>query len=663
MDEYRAAREANADIDPPRFEIEFPTWLGQQRHMLGLPEGFALRILDLPGLRSLEDAGNAHVIRQEVGKALCIVTYNSEETDPDKRRRLLTEVVEQVKTLRGSPARMLFALNRIDAFRRDAEWPATEHEFFDRTRDDIRREIARQMPEFAAIAGELDVHRLSSDPAYCAVRGANDPSWAVRGAERIERHYASLVPSDILEDLPRAVARWTEHDRARVFAATIESSYASAFVDALQQHVARNLPQLLLPQHLAKIAQFGGRVAGSLDARANARLNAGEENFRLEAARLEAIGKRLAQVRDVTGSRLSPLRGLTRLGSPQAAQGDLIVALTNAANETTISCGLEKDALHPLYDWSKQIGDYVGNLFFHVSQAVVSGRELEPDTLATLLLTHSEQSALQAGLESLRASGYIGDIAERGRKLEGNDDATLMRIKGLNSALNAFADTLTGILRVRLESESAKGQDRVVAAVNKMFVHVAEMISSAAREVCGGIVALNLPAIHVASVSKTIELDFSLISGFPSVSTKESYQSGMRSVKVRSERRFYTLFLYSHDVYEDQPVYAERDVHTAVIPSIEHVLEGFTRQLGARRLDHVFVRWLAQEIDSFLARIATHQDGILSEYRVLLEGERQRAEEVLQVERDRLVLFRTEVEQLEGRLGTIAGFAFGPFDA
>jgi len=89
--------------------------------------------MDLPGLAFVGDQGNANVIKQ-CREALCLVTYNSEETDPQKVSNLLQEVVQQVKELRGTPARMLFILNKIDVFRRDGNnWTKSEERFIEKT--------------------------------------------------------------------------------------------------------------------------------------------------------------------------------------------------------------------------------------------------------------------------------------------------------------------------------------------------------------------------------------------------------------------------------------------------------------------------------------------------------------------------------------------------
>ncbi|MGJ5675394.1 MAG: hypothetical protein ACR9NN_17570 [Nostochopsis sp.] len=57
----------------------------------------------------------------------------------------MQEVVQQVKDLGGSPARMLFALNRIDVFRADRNWPETENRFVENTIRSIKNELTEQL--------------------------------------------------------------------------------------------------------------------------------------------------------------------------------------------------------------------------------------------------------------------------------------------------------------------------------------------------------------------------------------------------------------------------------------------------------------------------------------------------------------------------------------
>ncbi|MEH2439468.1 dynamin family protein [Nostoc sp.] len=138
MISYIDNREKQANLGCPQSTIYYPFRLIKESK-LELPRGVKVRILDLPGLAYVGDEGNANVIKQ-CREALCLVTYNSAETDKEKVRSLLQEVVEQVKDLGGSPARMLFILNRIDVFRADRNWPETETRFVEDAISKIKKE-------------------------------------------------------------------------------------------------------------------------------------------------------------------------------------------------------------------------------------------------------------------------------------------------------------------------------------------------------------------------------------------------------------------------------------------------------------------------------------------------------------------------------------------
>ncbi|MFM6153202.1 MAG: dynamin family protein, partial [Sphaerospermopsis kisseleviana] len=101
MISYIENREKQPNLACPQSTIFYPFRLLKESQ-LQLPQGTKVRILDLPGLAYVGDQGNANVIKK-CREALCIVTYNSAETDSQKVKSLLQEVVQQVKDLGGSP--------------------------------------------------------------------------------------------------------------------------------------------------------------------------------------------------------------------------------------------------------------------------------------------------------------------------------------------------------------------------------------------------------------------------------------------------------------------------------------------------------------------------------------------------------------------------------
>ncbi|MBO6036735.1 MAG: dynamin family protein, partial [Acetobacter sp.] len=140
---FREEENRNKEIEPVVFEVEWPIRLAERKEALGLPEGTQVTILDLPGLKAVNDERNGPIIQANIDKAFCLIAYNAEETDRVKQRTLLNQVVYQVMALiygekgeekgksaekqkethrKGSASslsRMLFLLNRVDAFYRD----------------------------------------------------------------------------------------------------------------------------------------------------------------------------------------------------------------------------------------------------------------------------------------------------------------------------------------------------------------------------------------------------------------------------------------------------------------------------------------------------------------------------------------------------------------
>lgn len=155
MISYIDNREKDLNLACPQSLINYPFRLLKDFD-IKLPENTKVRIMDLPGLAYVGDEGNASVIRR-CREALCIVTYNSAETDQQKVKNLLQEVVEQVKDLGGSPARMLFALNKIDVFRTDKNWPDTENRFIEKTVISIKNELRERLKEYSEDIEDLQV--------------------------------------------------------------------------------------------------------------------------------------------------------------------------------------------------------------------------------------------------------------------------------------------------------------------------------------------------------------------------------------------------------------------------------------------------------------------------------------------------------------------------
>ncbi|MGB3517537.1 MAG: dynamin family protein [Elainellaceae cyanobacterium] len=82
--------------------------------LLRLPEGIEFELIDLPGLKSVQDRGNLKVIQAYVSQAFSVVTLDYQQVDEQHRKQLLDELKRVVEYLNGRTDSMVFVLNRVD---------------------------------------------------------------------------------------------------------------------------------------------------------------------------------------------------------------------------------------------------------------------------------------------------------------------------------------------------------------------------------------------------------------------------------------------------------------------------------------------------------------------------------------------------------------------
>lgn len=82
--------------------------------LLGLPNGIGVELIDLPGLKSVQDQTNLATIQKQVNKAFSLVALDYMQVDDKHRKCLLEELKKVVEYLQGRTDSMIFILNRVD---------------------------------------------------------------------------------------------------------------------------------------------------------------------------------------------------------------------------------------------------------------------------------------------------------------------------------------------------------------------------------------------------------------------------------------------------------------------------------------------------------------------------------------------------------------------
>ena len=576
------------NIEPPRFRITWPTRLGQSPHRFGLPANADITIVDLPGLKYVDDEVNGGVVREQARKALCVVAYNSFETDPRKQDALLRQIVDQVKALGGSPARMLFVLNRIDAFRTDSDPEASERAFCDRVTRQIRTRIRDALSEYSSEASSIEAIPLSSEPALYAVlasqSGGDEQATLLA---RLEDEYKTLFSRKAMNSLPRDPVDWTESQRRWFMDEARVQSRAEQFEEHLGAHVAAKLPEILLPDLVDGVYQPARQVLQGLDALVEA--YGKQERAQLDEAigRLEDLHRRLRQLQKEALDPLGPLREVA------AGDGDLVGKLLVAVPEVERSLGLSGPDGGPgqLSSLQSALTDAVQDPLQRLNDFVfrlMEGEDLEDPFIDAC----PSAVALHQAVGQLRASPFGRTWKSGGSFEDGNADA-------VRTALNGFAAKLSNVATELVKRESRVQADRMKIAL----------------DVCGATI---VEGLERESESMVAELGFRGLRGvfrgsfdlspprLPRVKFAANISDWSR-IEERTEletyyvekRVWWKLWLGKSTVRQTRSVVKTTTHRGIAVEKLGDLLDAFATSGGVEELEEFFGAWLAESIESF----------------------------------------------------------------
>lgn len=106
---------AAAKIKAPFIQVSGPLEWKRNKSILELPENLDVEFIDLPGLKTILDPKNLEVIQSMLSKALCIIAMDFTDVDALRIQRLLDEVKDIVKALKGNTEFLVFLLNKVDS--------------------------------------------------------------------------------------------------------------------------------------------------------------------------------------------------------------------------------------------------------------------------------------------------------------------------------------------------------------------------------------------------------------------------------------------------------------------------------------------------------------------------------------------------------------------
>ncbi|OBQ09396.1 MAG: GTPase [Anabaena sp. LE011-02] len=622
MISYIENRETQPNLACPQSTIAYPFRLLKESQ-LQLPPGTKVRILDLPGLAYVGDQGNANVIKQ-CREALCIVTYNSAETDSQKVKSLLQEVVQQVKDLGGSPARMLFALNRIDVFRADRSWPESENRFVEKAIRDIKNELTEQLKEYTEDIENLKVVKLSTWPALLSLQIQNqDDIYSAEASKKADNNFNGLI-EDILEDLPRNTQKWNRHDKNRVAEALWEKSYAEEFQENLREHINRHFPQLVIPQIIERFnIAAGNAIAEWATQTTNAVINSSEERYQQECENISQIRLSIERFLQISDTNLrEPFERIdTKIKQVIAEQSEddpvLYLESTILELKNVEPYNLLGEKLIALYDWRRQLGQGINQVLEAVAKSLETGRvDLESTNLKKANLLNV--NLLGRNLNRLVNLGYTGSVAKEGKTMEARTDSEKNQLKQINEELNELAIHLNIVMEDVLTQISDQELKRMYQAIEELFNCHLSHIEKGANDIAPNI-AIKFPESQLIKVDSQLTFNFRFEAGFPI--NKGTWQEAVQVEKKK--RTWYTLWISKKTVYETE--YRTRSSDNAEIPSVENLLTSWVSQSKKeeREIVNKIASWLLEQIDCLKKNVDKLQNDIIDRYQARLDKANQ----------------------------------------
>lgn len=542
MEAFRQAEKNDATIEAVRFEIDWPLRLAKQAAKFGLPKDTRVTIVDLPGLNALMDERNGAVIKENIKQALCLVTYNSEETDKKKQDELLNQIIAQVMELRQdskSLSRMLFLLNRVDAFDRDVNPELSLGKFKDFVTSQLQSRLLKSLPEEKSVIKAIEPAMISSMPAYLGIRSEALENTRDRQTEifdKIEERFQSIFPKRYWKDLPRNMSDLSEDQKRHLIDDTLRYSRAYDFENSLGKHIAENLPDIVLAGPVAEVNGAAGELIYALDEVLKSHETRTEADVNGLKQRLSSIEEELNKKSDevfVFLSQISEKANAIKSTSRSEAEIRDVYDLLSKFEEKFKCIGL----MDPVENFGNNVFEISTGVIQRYCEGFLSG---QTPSHPPLLLNLPDISKLDEALIELKNSPY-GKNFLTGGEYKGDD------AKAVENALTNFVEIISSIVNHAV----IRASDYFGKSVDICFEKCADLMISDLKEVGEKALRQDLkdfPGLEVLFHGKIVlpkfnldKIDFLLCA--EKITKTETHEHQF----IRQERHWYTLWLYPHE--------------------------------------------------------------------------------------------------------------------
>ncbi|BAY52303.1 hypothetical protein NIES2134_100920 [Thermostichus vulcanus NIES-2134] len=681
MVQYLDTKNRNPSLAPPKANITYPIqFLRQHRHQLGLPFGTRVQLLDLPGFAYVGDERNAQIIREQCRQALCLVTYNSAETDPKKTEQLLEEVVIQVKNLGGSPARMLFVLNRIDVFQEDKDPQKSEQRFVSKTVAQIKDKLKEKLPEHEEAIETLKVLKLSARAAlYSQLIQQSVGEERAKICERVDQQHQALIGKDLLEELPRNPAKWTDHDCQRVAKSLWANSYGQELFKELVEQIQQHFAELVIPQIVVDFNKgAANKVLEWCTQEVDAICNSIKEKYRQECERLKEIGVQLSEKLQQAGESLKvPFEGIKELisshsqdsefddseflksivleyiadffnGNKQTQYKPKVVQqwLSQVDDEWWDKIKLAREKLPLIYTWKHEVFISTVELLEQVYLSIQDGKvDFSVDVNLKQLPPPDQkyvqelEETLREFIEFIKAIGYnCADVAKQGMTIRQETQGDF-KIIYFQSIIKNIQKRLSEVIEVLVKSVLAREQGPIYDVVSLLFRNHLEYLQERAQRIAPEL-GIQFPMSTLSQVQKELNWDIFVEKAF----------SPKKATWTTTERRKAGPRWLLCLIEIETKVNVKKSGFVLEVPSMVKLCEDWSaacKEWVDEYLVPAYLDWLLEKTDLLTEKANEYQQAVLERYRSKLSECHQALSIDYETHKQFWELMRTSVAELE----------------
>jgi len=575
---------------------------------------------------------------------LCLVTYNALETDDKKQKELLNQVIAQIMKIRVSSAslgRMLFLLNRVDAFAQNENAEEYLTKFARDVTNQLHAGLLDRMPEESQVIANIKPALLSSLPALRAVQAeqcalASDEQREF--LDQIQNHSRAMFRVGYWKRFPSDFADLSGDECRHIMLDTLYYSRANDFEDRLGEHIKANLPAIILTGPVESASEAADDFLTELDQTLTAHEHRTTQEAEVSKQRLNGVANDLAKIERETGDLL---RDIANRLKKNVADTDEGVSLQFSLEDVFDALGKHlgrPDLMNPARNFFEDcILKTLNDLKVYCASALDLGRPVA----SSVMIGAPSLAKFDAALERLQNSPY-GTTLEHGGEFR--SDAGAEEVKG---ALAEFAEQLSTMASFMIMQANASCGISVQISLQTC----ADLMLGRLEERGKAIVErelTNFPAlmgliggkITIPPLKQT-KLKFS--SHFEEWRKLEQHTTK----EFRYERKIWTLFLIRHKV--ESPVIVEHQVNVIKVPRLDDLLDSSFASSNLKSLQENFHEYMMRVVEILNAHVTERIERIIDGYtkaidQSVIETDSNKFEQMKQISADKREIGGLRVE-------------------